>query len=101
MKLQEECLPCIVNQAIKVADMVGIKDKNDLLKEMFRYLSSVDFSEISSPELSENITVYSKESPGIMIPTGKPKKSITRCFLKKQTHSKKKLPSQRMIFWRQ
>ena len=43
MKLQEKCIPCIVNQAIKVADMVGIEDKNDLFKEMFRYLSSVDF----------------------------------------------------------
>lgn len=61
MKLQEKCIPCIVNQSIKVADMVGIEDKNDLLKEMFRYLSSVDFSKISSPELiGENFNVLKR-----------------------------------------
>ena len=61
MKLQEKCIPCIVSQSIKVADMVGIDDKNDLLKEMFRYLSDVDFSNISSPELiGENFNVLKR-----------------------------------------
>ena len=41
--------------------MVGIEDKNDLFNEMFRYLSSVDFSEISSPELiGENFSVLKR-----------------------------------------
>lgn len=61
MKLQEKCILCIVSQSIKVADMVGIDDKNDLLKEMFRYLSDVDFSNISSPELiGENFNVLKR-----------------------------------------
>lgn len=28
MKIHDKCLPCTVNQAIKVADMTGLKDKN-------------------------------------------------------------------------
>lgn len=61
MKLYEKCIPCIVNQAIKVADMTGVKNKNELFKELFGYLSGVDFSKISSPELiGENFTVLKK-----------------------------------------
>lgn len=51
MKLQEECIPCIVNQAIKVANLVGMTDKNELLQKTFKYLSEVDYSSLTSPEL--------------------------------------------------
>jgi uncharacterized protein with ATP-grasp and redox domains len=43
MKIQEKCIPCKVNQAIKVADMVGLEDKEQLLRKVFTYLSQVDF----------------------------------------------------------
>ena len=83
MKLQEKCLPCIVNQAIKVADMVGIEDKNDLLKEMFRYLSSVDFSEISSPELIGEYYSVLKRITGNHDPYRETKEKYNKMFLEK------------------
>ena len=81
MKLQEKCIPCIVNQSIKVADMVGIEDKNDLLREMFRYLSNVDFSMISSPELiGENFNVL-KRITGNVDPYKKTRERYNKMFL--------------------
>lgn len=51
MRIQEKCIPCVVNQAIKVADMVGLQEKNDLLRSVFSYLSKVDYTSSSTPEL--------------------------------------------------
>ena len=83
MKLQDKCIPCIVNQAIKVADMVGIEDKNDLLKETFRYLSGVDFSKISSPELTgENFSVL-KRITGNSDPYKETREKYNKMFLEK------------------
>ena len=58
MKVQEKCLPCIVNQAIKVANMVGLEDKNALMQNVFSYLSEVDFDAVTSPELIGEILKY-------------------------------------------
>jgi uncharacterized protein with ATP-grasp and redox domains len=63
MKIQEECIPCIVNQAIKVANMVGLEDKNELLRKVFTFLSQVDFNTSSTPELiGEIFTILKKET---------------------------------------
>ena len=83
MKLQDKCIPCIVNQAIKVADMVRIEDKNDLLKETFRYLSGVDFSKISSPELTgANFSVL-KRITGNSDPYKETREKYNKMFLEK------------------
>lgn len=34
MKIQEKCIPCVVNQAIKAADMAGLADKDELLRKV-------------------------------------------------------------------
>lgn len=64
MKMQEKCLPCVVNQAIKVADMVGMKEKGNLLRRVFSYLSQVDYNAITSPELIGEIFSIIKEETG-------------------------------------
>ncbi len=64
MKIQEKCIPCIVNQAIKVADMVGLEDKEQLLKKVFTYLSQVDFKASSTPELIGEIFALLKNEIG-------------------------------------
>lgn len=50
MKMNDKCLPCVINQAIKVANMTKVDDKEALLREVFLYLSKADF-EISTPEM--------------------------------------------------
>ena len=50
MKIQYKCLPCLVNQAIKVADMTNAPNKDLLLKKVFATLSGIDFEQ-TTPEL--------------------------------------------------
>ncbi|MDD5934775.1 MAG: ARMT1-like domain-containing protein [Clostridiales bacterium] len=64
MKIQEKCLPCIVNQVLKVANMVGLTDKDELLKKVFVYLSKADFKQATTPELIGDIFEILKQETG-------------------------------------
>lgn len=50
MRIKYECLPCLVNQVIKVADMTKTKDKDALFHKVFSYLSTLDFN-MTNPEV--------------------------------------------------
>jgi len=50
MRLHDKCLPCVVNQVIKVANITGINTKEELLREVFTYLSKMSFDE-TTPEI--------------------------------------------------
>jgi len=50
MKMHDKCLPCVVNQAIKVANITGVDTKEKLLREVFTYLSKMDF-DATTPEI--------------------------------------------------
>lgn len=83
MKLQEKCLPCTVNQAIKVADMVGMKEKNQLLRRVFAYLSEVNYDEITSPELIGEIFAIIKEETGNDDPYKETRQKYNAMFLER------------------
>lgn len=50
MRMHDKCLPCVVNQVIKVASITGIDKREELLREVFTYLSKMDF-ETTTPEI--------------------------------------------------
>lgn len=50
MKIHDKCLPCVINQVIKVANITGVYKKEELLKEVFAYLSKMDY-ESTTPEI--------------------------------------------------
>lgn len=50
MRIHDKCLPCMVNQVIKVADITGVDKKEELLREVFTYLSKMDF-QVTTPEI--------------------------------------------------
>lgn len=50
MRMHDKCLPCVVSQVIKVANITGVDKKEELLQEVFAYLSKIDF-EASTPEI--------------------------------------------------
>lgn len=81
MKIQEKCIPCVVNQAIKVADMVGLEDKNELLRNVFSYLSRVDFNSSSTPELIGEIFTMLKKETGNEDPYKETRRHYNKMFL--------------------
>lgn len=50
MKINYQCLPCLVNQVVRVAEMTNAKNREDLFRKSFEYLSHIDFSK-TSPEI--------------------------------------------------
>lgn len=83
MKLQDKCLPCIVNQAIKVADIVGLEDKSKLLKRVFTYLSQVDYEKTTSPELIGEIFSVIKEETENADPYQETRHKYNKMFLER------------------
>ena len=81
MRIQEKCIPCTVNQAIKVADMVGLKDKDGLLRSVFAYLSKVDFKSSSTPELIGEIFSLLKNETGNDDPYRETREHYNKMFL--------------------
>lgn len=55
MRIRDKCLPCVVNQVIKVANMTGVQDKELLLREAFAYLSNINFDDSTTPEIIGDI----------------------------------------------
>lgn len=81
MKIQEKCIPCVVNQAIRVGDMVGLPEKDHLLQETFSYLSRVDFKSSSTPELIGEIFRLLKKETGSDDPYKQTRQHYNRLFL--------------------
>lgn len=50
MKMNYTCLPCLVNQVIKVSDITNASDKETLFRHVFQYLGNMDFSK-TTPEI--------------------------------------------------
>lgn len=82
MKIQEKCIPCVVNQAIKAADMAGLADKDELLRKVFAYLSKADFKGSSTPELIGEIFALLKKEIGNSDPYKETRAHYNKMFLK-------------------
>ena len=54
MRMHDKCLPCVVNQFVKVANITGVKTKEELLREVFTYLSKVNY-DTTTPEIIGDI----------------------------------------------
>ena len=50
MKMNDQCLPCLMNQVIKVANITNAQDREALFTKVFKYLSTLDFKE-TNPEI--------------------------------------------------
>lgn len=50
MKINEKCLPCLINQVVKVANITKCSNRDDLYHQVFEQLSKIDFNK-SNPEI--------------------------------------------------
>ena len=64
MKMHADCLPCVVSQAVKTADLVGIREKSELMRRVFAHLSRADFERVTTPELFGDIFKLMKQETG-------------------------------------
>lgn len=78
MRMHDKCLPCVVNQAIKVANITGINTKEELLREVFAYLCKASY-DTSTPEFIGDIYDMIKNIPRIQIHIRKPGITTTLC----------------------
>lgn len=60
MILHDKCLPCVVNQAIKVANISNVNNKEELLREVFSYLSKITFDETTPELIGEIFDLFKK-----------------------------------------
>jgi uncharacterized protein with ATP-grasp and redox domains len=60
MRIHDKCLPCVVNQAIKVANITNVNNKEELLREVFSYLSKITFDETTPDLIGEIFDLYKK-----------------------------------------
>lgn len=50
MRIHYQCLPCLINQAVRVAELTDATDRDALFRKVFAYLSTIDF-ECTNPEI--------------------------------------------------
>jgi uncharacterized protein with ATP-grasp and redox domains len=81
MRMHDKCLPCVVNQIIKVANITGIDTKEELLREAFTYLSKMDF-EVTTPEIIGEIFGMIKRHTNSLDPYKETRDYYNALFLK-------------------
>lgn len=54
MKINEQCLPCLVNQAIKTARLANAENREALYSKIFAQMSRMDFSKTNPEIIGEN-----------------------------------------------
>ncbi len=80
MKIHEQCLACLVNQAVKTANLTGAENREELYKEIFAQMSRLDFSKTNSEILGENYRLI-KQHTGCEDPYKETKDYYNQLFL--------------------
>ena len=60
MRINDQCLPCLVNQAIKIAKLCGLKERDELYREVFSNLSTIDFSKTNPEIIGQNYQIIKR-----------------------------------------
>lgn len=82
MKIHDECLPCLINQVVKVCHLVNVEDKNKIYQKVFKYLSELDFNK-TNPEVIGQTFNMIKQSIGCDDPYLKTRQYYNLEFMQK------------------
>lgn len=80
MKINEQCLPCLVNQAVKTANLTNAENREELYKKIFRQMSNLDFSKTNPEIVGENYRLM-KQHTGCADPYKETKIYYNQLFL--------------------
>ncbi|MBO5354165.1 MAG: DUF89 family protein [Lachnospiraceae bacterium] len=92
MKINEQCLSCLVNQAVKTANLVQAENKEELYKKIFASMSTMDFSKTNPEIVGENYRLI-KQHTGCEDPYKETKRYYNQFFLEHMGEYEKKIQS--------
>lgn len=92
MRINDQCLPCLVNQAIKIAKLCGLKERDELYREVFHNLSTIDFSKTNPEIIGQNYQII-KRYVGLNDPYKELKSQYNQMFLNKLPEYDRKINS--------
>lgn len=90
MKINEHCLPCLVNQVVKVAELTQASNRDELYKRVFAYMSQMDFSK-TNPEIIGETFQMLKAHIGNDDPYFQVRQYYNQLFLKELDHFEKRI----------
>lgn len=97
MKINEQCLPCLMNQAIKTAVLTNAENREELYKKIFEQMSHLDFSKTNPEIVGENYRLI-KQHLGCDDPYKDTKAYYNRLFLENiDTYDEKMLSIEEAI----
>lgn len=92
MHVHEQCLPCMVNQAVRTANLTNAVDRETLYQKIFTYMSCMDFSK-TTPEIVGGNFRLIKEHLGCADPYKDTKAYYNRLFLENSRVYSEKIQS--------
>lgn len=90
MKINEQCLPCLINQAIKVVNITNVEAREELYKKIFAQMSHLDFSKTNPEIVGENYQLI-KQYIGCVDPYKDTKSYYNQFFLENISIYEKKI----------
>jgi Uncharacterized conserved protein len=98
MQINDKCFPCIVNQVLKVAEMTECKDKPELFRKVFSYLSVADYNKIT-PEIVGEVFKILRHHTGNDDPYCELRKHYNTLLLSKENDFEKQINASENPFW--
>lgn len=92
MKVHEQCLPCMVNQAVKTANLTNAENREKLYQKIFAHMSCLDFSKTTPEIAGENYRLI-KQHIGCTDPYRDTKTYYNQFFLENSSVYDKKIHS--------
>lgn len=92
MKINEQCLPCLVNQAVKTANLTGAENREKLYQKVFAQMSQLDFHKTNPEIVGENYRLL-KQHIGCDDPYKGTKDFYNKLFLEKSNSYDEKITS--------
>lgn len=87
MTIHEQCLPCLVQQAVRTAEMTSAKDRESLYHRIFEGMSRLDFGKTNPEIVGETFRII-KEHLGLEDPYRETKAHYNRRFQEYLRHGR-------------
>lgn len=60
MKINYNCLPCLINQVVKISEMTNVPNRDELFRDVFKFLGEIDFNKTNPEVIGETFKMVKK-----------------------------------------